>query len=50
VTATVMGDDAIAVLHEEHHLRVPVISTRSLPPPIDKRLSMLVGAFRMRYC
>ena len=25
VTAPIMGDDAIAVTQEEHHLRVPII-------------------------
>ena len=29
VSATVMGDDAVAVLHEEHHLGIPVVGTEA---------------------
>src|SRR5882724_576686 len=28
VTASVMGDDAIAVIQEEHHLRVPIVGAQ----------------------
>src|SRR5207248_4956519 len=34
VTAPVMGDDAIAMIDEEHHLRVPVVARKR--PPVRK--------------
>src|ERR1700682_3301222 len=39
VTSPIMGDDAIAMIQEEHHLRVPVVRTKWPAVPKHNRLS-----------
>src|SRR6266850_19980 len=41
MAAPVVGDDTIAVLEEEQHLRVPVIRTQRPPMVEDDRLRVL---------
>src|SRR5437016_14461897 len=60
MAAPVVSDDAIAVLEEEQHLRVPIIGRQrptmtednglSFAPVLEINLGAVLGGHRVQYC